>query len=172
MENVIAKTGNYIIKSCHHKKWRMRFSRNQIIWFLVFLAFVNPAYLDRFSAFGLFTTIVKLLIFVYFIVFKALRNKFPVRIIPWFLYALLPTFTTVLKGGDIRKALIYSFTVLSVALIFFYVNDCHVRDMIAGLALIMEILVLINLLTIIIVPGGLYLYETEAGGQVFQQYRY
>ena len=58
------------------------FRRNRIIslsaqrltWFFVFLAYVNPGYLDRLSAFGLFTTCVKLAVFSYFLVFFIIYN--------------------------------------------------------------------------------------------------
>ena len=155
MENTLGKQS--------YSKMKIHFSRNTFIWFLVFLAFVNPAYLDRFSFFGLFTTATKLLVFGYFLIFKVFHNKFPKKIVPWLCYALLPTLTTIIRSGDIRSALIYSFTIMSSALVFFYVSDRHTKDMVSGLALVMEILVFINMVTIILVPSGLYIYETEAG---------
>lgn len=139
------------------------FSKQKLIWFFVFLAYINPGYLDRFSAFGLFTTFVKLSVFLYFLVFGVLRKRFPLKILPWIGYSLLPTITTIINHGDIRSGLIFSFTVLSVALIFFYIDDNNIVNLIGGLAALMELLVTINIATIILVPDGLYLFETEAG---------
>lgn len=147
------------------------FRRNRIIslsaqrltWFFVFLAYVNPGYLDRLSAFGLFTTCVKLAVFSYFLVFGVLRKRFSLKILPWIGYSLLPTITTVFNHGDIRSGLIFSFTVLSVALIFFYIDDNSIVNLIGGLAALMELLVTINIATIVFVPDGLYLFETDAG---------
>lgn len=134
-----------------------------IVWFFIFLANVNPAYLDRFTIFGLFTTAVKLAVFAYFVIFRVFKEKLSLKILPWIGYGIIPTIVTISRSGDTRSALIYTFTILSAILVFFYINTKHVRFMIGGLAALMELLVFINLLTIIVVPNGLYLYETEAG---------
>lgn len=138
--------------------------KSKFLWFIIFLVYVNPAYLDRFRLFGYFTITVKLLIFAYFLLFRVMNvKKLSLKILPWIGYAMIPTLVTVFNGGDIINAFIYSFTVISVALMFFYVKNKYIKDMISSLAVVMEILVIINLLTIVLVPGGLYMYETDAG---------
>lgn len=138
--------------------------KSKFLWFIIFFVYVNPAYLDRFRVFGYFTMVVKLLLFAYFFLFRVMHiKKLSLKILPWIGYALIPTVVTVFSDGDIINAFIYSFTIISVALMFFYEKNKHVKDMVNGLATVMELLVIINLLTIVLVPDGLYTYETNVG---------
>ena len=133
------------------------------LWFIVFLAYVNPGYLDRFTVFGLFTTFVKLTVFSYFLLFGVLRKRISVKILPWIGYSLFPALITIIHTGDVKSELIFSFTILSVAFIFFYMDYRHIYYLVGGLATLMVVLVVINIATIVLVPNGLYLFETDSG---------
>lgn len=141
-------------------KFKLKYT---ILWFLVFLAFVNPAYLDRFVIFNCIKLTIKVIAFIYFLICGISCGKMSKKLIPWISYAVIPLMTTVVKAGTIKSGLVYVFTIISVALMFFYIKDKSFNYMISGLALLMEMLITINFITLIIFPEGLYLYETDAG---------
>lgn len=135
----------------------------KLLWIVILLAYINPAYLERFTIFDYYTAFVKFSLFAYFVFFKLLRKKIPNKIILWIGYAFFPTIVTFINGGDIKSALTFAFIVINISFIFFYLSKQHIKAMIEGLALLMEVLVVTNFITIIMVPNGLYLYTTDAG---------
>lgn len=131
---------------------------------LVVWAFVNPGYFDQIPLFSLFFAVVKVITFLWVILRTfSIRKKFSRTVVPLFIYAIIPVISTVLGKGDYRSALLFFLTILSITLVPEMLDGWKLESFCRALARLMNVFCLLNLLSIIFVPGGLYHYSTTTG---------
>lgn len=88
------------------------------------------------------------------------NRKFSKIIIYMMLYLIILFFASVFNGQSISQVLNYLITIISLCLITDYGIRNHTKEYLISLATILNILMIINFITIILYPNGMYINST------------
>lgn len=139
-------------------------SKSKILWMLLFIAFLKPAYFGMVAELDKLFNIVRILVVLfmafYYIVIQKRTPKFS---FVFLLFSMVPLFSTFLNSGNIFNA--FAFLTVSFGSVMFIELSYEKIGifLIDVLYSTLEILVYANLVTILLFPHGLYLYKTSSG---------
>lgn len=135
----------------------------KLIILIVYLAYLQPAYFDQFSALDLLFNSIRvstfLLLLLYFLLCKKVSRLFVCSIA----YSSITFLMTVIQGGDVIKGFRLIVIVLGVVLWSDYLGRRSPHAALSILNSLLTLILCINFLTIILFPNGLYHYTTETG---------
>lgn len=139
-------------------------SQSKILWMIILFAFLKPAYFGTIAswdkAFDILRILMVLFIAVHFFVIRKKVYKFSLIFL---LFSIVPLIVTVTNSGNIFNAFTFcaiSFGTVMLVELGVEKEGCNFVD---ALYCVCEILVYVNLITMILWPEGLYLYETSTG---------
>lgn len=139
-------------------------SSSKIVWMLIFLAFLKPAYFGTIAELDQIFNVIRIVAVVLLLIYYLIRkHRIFMLSALLLLYSVIPLFSTFINEGNIINA----FTLCAVSFGSAMVMDIAAQKrndmMVDALYSILEILVYANLITIILFPHGLYLFTTESG---------
>lgn len=139
-------------------------SSSKVIWMLVFLAFLKPAYFGTVSIWDNIFDVIRILAvlvlaFYYFFIKKGIF-KFTLQLL---MFASIPLFVTVFNRGNLFGAFTSCLLAFGSAMIMDIASRKRNDLMAEAMYQILEILVYSNFIAILMFPNGLYLFETETG---------
>lgn len=144
---------------------KVKVSLDRIAIFLVYLVYIHPAYFDQIPFLDSVLTVLKVGLFLIFI-FLALINKRVSRLtILMFVVSVIPAFVTFLQGGNYYKAIAFICNITGSILWTEFIGKKRPAAVVDTLAVLLELLIYANLLTIFLVPGGLYHFVQSTGWQ-------
>ncbi len=117
---------------------------------------LNYLYTPLLSVYKFFHYISFFIILILFIQ----NRKFSKIIIYMMLYLIILFFASVFNGQSISQILNYLITIISLCLITDYGIRNHTKEYLTALAIILNFLMIINFITIILYPSGMYINST------------
>lgn len=139
-------------------------SQSKILWMLLLLAFLKPAYFGTITELDKLFNGVRILVVLfmafYYVVLKKKMLKFSCA---FFLFSIVPLLSTFLNSGNVFNAFAFSAVSFGSVMIMELGYEKDGFFLIDALYSILEILVYANLVTMLMFPHGLYLYETSTG---------
>ncbi len=139
-------------------------SQSKILWMLLLLAFLKPAYFGTITELDKLFNGVRILVVLfmafYYVVLKKKMLKFSCA---FFLFSIVPLLSTFLNSGNVFNAFAFSAVSFGSVMIVELGYEKDGFFLIDALYSILEILVYANLVTMLMFPHGLYLYETSTG---------
>lgn len=135
----------------------------KLVLFYIFMLFsyfqfdsLNYLYTPLLSVYKFFHYISFFIILILFIQ----NRKFSKIIIYMMLYLIILFFASVFNGQSISQILNYLITIISLCLITDYGVRNHTKEYLTALATILNFLMIINFITIILYPNGMYINST------------
>ena len=139
-------------------------SQSKILWMILLLAFLKPAYFGTIAELDMLFDIIRILVILfmafYYVIIQKKMLKFSLIFL---LFSMVPLFATFLNSGNTFKAFAFSagsFGSVMIIELGYEKNGAFIVDVLYS---VLEILVYVNLITLLVFPHGLYLYETSTG---------
>lgn len=135
--------------------------KSKIIYFLLLIPFFEPAYVNvQLSMISKIFDILKIASFVviflmYFTAKK--KSKIPIYIL---IFELILLFSTFVNNGDIKSCILNIITIFGLSMICDYGINNNTKSFLFSILLIFEILITVNLITILLFPNGMYTNAT------------
>jgi O-antigen ligase len=139
---------------------KTRINRNELLFFLLGLPYMNPDYLAQLDYIGNIIDVLRVCSFIVVIILilpskKALSNVACIIIVSQvFIVA-----NTIYHGGALHRSLTDAFGIISVVLFYEYAIKKDITSFVKSQLLCFEIVIYINLLTILMFPSGLYIED-------------
>lgn len=139
----------------------MIISRLSII--VIYFSYLQPAYFDQFRIFDLLFNSIRILSFIFLVLYYVLRRRIPILFLYAIVYSGIIFLVTLFNQGDIFKGFRLVVIVLGALMWTDYLGVNCPDISLNILDLLMTLLLCANYLTIIIAPNGLYHYSTIYG---------
>lgn len=140
-----------------------KYFTNQIIIVLIYLMFLQPAYFNIFPVLDAVSNILRVTIFIVLTIYFIVNKKISPELVCTAAYTVFPLLMTILSRGKIYPA--FRIVVLGLGILMWseYLGKRHPKLAIESLTFLLEVLVYANILTIVLVPKGLFHYTTATG---------
>ena len=140
-------------------------SQSKILWMLLLLAFLKPAYFGTITELDKLFNGVRILVVLfmafYYVVLKKKMLKFSCA---FFLFSIVPLLSTFLNSGNVFNAFAFSAVSFGSVMIVELGYEKDGFFLIDALYSILEILVYANLVTMLMFPHGLYCMKLVLDG--------
>ena len=133
---------------------------SKLFCLLILFSFIEPQYFTQLPSVDQVYSIFKLLsigIILFMIILSPIINKFSVSI---FLFLLLDIFATIFSDGQVNQMVINALTIITLVSIMFYSNKYDSLNFLWSARLIFDLLIIINFVSMILYPEGLYNFES------------
>jgi len=138
-----------------NSKYRIRCSKETIIWSFIMIGFFESPFLARFPVLDAIYSLLKISAIVFIVVnYKKIRiDKILVLVI---LYEMAQWYSTFRKGSSINETTITLFTTTVFALMINIMIRRDANKLVTILYTILELLIYLNVISVLFYPNGLY----------------
>ncbi len=137
--------------------------KSELFWLIMLSAFFEPAYFSKIYYLDLVFDVLKIVGFIFTTILVVRRGRYPTLLICTLSYYLVIISITFFKAGDIKTIVLQAIssigTVTTVYLMSIYIRDRFMHC----IALVFELLVYGNCISVIVAPRGLYRFITVTG---------
>lgn len=135
-----------------------------ILSFLYFFSVFLPAYLERIAWLSAVCNTAKIIFFIVLVIYHFMvKRDMSLLVIFAFIYTSIPAIVTFVNGGEYVTVIRNIVVLPSILMWCEFLRKKGSRIIVTSLTILLECLIYINLITIILVPDGLYLFEPIKG---------
>ena len=133
-------------------------------YFILFLSFLKPSYFGEIPFWDRFFNAMRIATFLILFVKRIIFDKeLSVLVLCTLIYTAIPVLMTVINSGDYAQGFIFMGMLVGSVML---VETCGKKDIVGLInifSFLYELLIYVNLITIILFPNGLYRYTTSIG---------
>lgn len=135
---------------------------NPVLIALYFLPFLRPDFINTISYLPtVFDALLYFSVFVGAVLFFTNRSKFPKIVLAVFCYFAIIILSTVIKHGSLNSAIVNTIKPVLFVMGIYYGQKTNMNNLFNTLEFVLCTIIIINFITIIAFPQGMYLKEAE-----------